>query len=68
MWGPMADGTIGCRMQGDIERCAGLTVSEEDRDGLRVRRWSPPTNPENGPQRAISGEAGTTLADKEDVR
>jgi hypothetical protein len=67
--GPKAvDGTVGCCMWDGIERCAGLTVSEEDRDGLRGRRWRPPTNPENWPESALSGEAGLTLADEENAR
>jgi hypothetical protein len=39
------------RMVGDIETCAGLMVSDEDRDALRVKRWRPPEARQDDPQR-----------------
>ena len=57
MWGPMADGIIGCGMVGDIETCAGLMVSEEDRDGLRAKPWRPADTRQDDLQGAISDPA-----------
>jgi hypothetical protein len=45
------------RMVGDVETCAGLMVSDEDRDGLRVKWWKPPDARQDDPQDAISGSA-----------
>ena len=45
------------RMVGDIERCAGLTVSEEGRDGLRVKPWRPAETRQDELQGAMSDPA-----------
>ena len=50
------------RMAGDIETCAGLTVSEEDRDGLRVKPWRPVEPRQDDLQGAMSDPAEETLA------
>ena len=48
------------RMVGDIETCTGLMVLDEDRDGLRIRRWRPPEARQDTPQDALSGPADQT--------
>ena len=50
------------RMVGDIERCAGLAVSEEDRDGLRVKPWRPADTRQDDLQGAITDPAENGLA------
>ena len=47
------------RMVGEIERCAGLTVSEEDRDGLRIKPWRPAETRQADLQGTISDPAET---------
>ena len=50
------------RMVGDIEQCAGLTISEEDRDGLRLKLWRPAETWQDDLQGAFSDPAEDTLA------
>jgi hypothetical protein len=48
------------RMVGHIDTCAGLTVSEEDRDGLRVKPWRPAETRQDDLQGAMSDPAENT--------
>jgi hypothetical protein len=57
----LLDGKTGRpRLTLDIERCAKLTVSEENRDGLRIRKYQ--ENPDSGPPEAEEASPGIPLA------